>query len=226
MKILGINTATNNLSLALLEDDAVLAEKNLAGPTAKAEQLIPWLKEMLTDLDLTAADLAGIGVAQGPGAFTGLRIGLTSAKTLAQMLSIPLVGISTIKAFAYQYKGQDIPLLRIVLQACRGDINTGLFSDLQQDFRQIENDHAVKAEDLWAQVRSEQSHLAGDVPPEFAGRTLPGVPNAVSIALLARQSIKEGNTAEPQTMVPVYSHGPNIRLSERIHGKLLKNNGN
>ncbi|MFC1517052.1 tRNA (adenosine(37)-N6)-threonylcarbamoyltransferase complex dimerization subunit type 1 TsaB [Candidatus Margulisiibacteriota bacterium] len=227
MIILGINTATTCLSLALLNDHKVLLEKTVEGPTAKAEQLIPWLEELLSQVNLSLKGLQGIGIAQGPGAFTGLRIGVTTAKTLAQMLSIPLVGISTIEAYAYQFiKNKTAPLIRIILKACRDELNTALFSINNGTLVQLEEDHPEKQEMLFERIRNENSSLAGDIPKDFSSRKLPGEPTAVSIAKLAGDKIKKGEVSDPLKLIPIYSHGPNIKLSPRIHGKLLNKNGN
>lgn len=226
MKILGINTATTNLSIALIDQNKVLAEKTIQAATAKAEQLIPWVQELLQKAGLKLADLEGVGIAQGPGAFTGLRIGVTTAKTLSQMLNIPIVGISTIKAFARQYiLNKQISLLRIILNACRGEFNTGLFQIKNGELLQVEDDHPEKAEDLWQKIRQEKSSLAGDIPEEYHDRKLSGEPQAVSIAEIAQQQILAQQYADPHTLVPVYSHGPNIKLSPRIHQQLIKDNG-
>jgi tRNA threonylcarbamoyladenosine biosynthesis protein TsaB len=223
MKILGINTATNDLSIAVIDDDKVLGQRTEQGPTARAEQLIPWIANLLNNIKLTPKDLDGIGVAQGPGAFTGLRIGVTTAKTLAQMLDIPLAGISTILAYADQCK--NVPgakRIRVVLKACRGECNTGIFQYSKHSLTQIEPDHPEKEEELWQKVRAENSALVGDIPPEFAERTLTVRPDAISIARLALERIRKKLVDDPTVLVPVYSHGANIRLSPRIHGKLLQ----
>ena len=87
---------------------------------------------------------------------------------------------------------------------------------------QFDSDHPEKEEELWRKVRAENSALVGDIPPEFARRMLSLRPDATSIARLALERIKKNLVDDPKTLVPVYSHGANIRLSPRIHGELLK----
>ncbi|MBU0580836.1 MAG: tRNA (adenosine(37)-N6)-threonylcarbamoyltransferase complex dimerization subunit type 1 TsaB [Candidatus Margulisbacteria bacterium] len=227
MKILGINTATTNLSYALIDEDKIIFEEFFNGPTVQAEQLIPWISESLKKTKLSIKDINGVGVAQGPGAFTGLRIGVTTAKTLAQMLNIPLAGISTIEAFAFQFiENKKIKLLRVLLNACRGEINTGLFSISNQKLKQIEKDHPEKIDTLLKTIPEEKSVLAGDIPQELNAHKIEGAPGSISIAKLALQKIKNNENTDPKILVPIYSHGPNIRLSPRIHSNLIKQNGN
>ena len=219
MKIIGINTATNELSIALVDNETVLAEKKVAGPTAKAEHIVLWLDEVLKAAGVVLSALEGVGVAIGPGAFTGLRIGVTTAKTLAQMLKVPIVGVSTLEAYAAQAEETSV---RVVLKACRGETNTALFTRTNKVLSRMEADHPEKDDALWAIIRQEKSILLGDVPAEFAARTHLIKPDAVSVARIAQTMIKQGNIADPRILVPIYSHGANIKLSPRIHGELLK----
>ncbi len=221
MLTLGINTATTDLSIAVLDGDTVLGTRIEHGQTAKAEQLVPWIQELLEQLKLKISDIRAIGVAQGPGAFTGLRIGVTTAKTLAQMLEIPIAGISTIHAYAYQCR--QVPGLtnvRILLKACRGEYNTGTFTVSNSAVTQHEADHPQKEEELWDIIRTEDTKLLGDVPEEFKTRLIDIKPDAISIAQLAQSRIERNDADKVQELMPVYSHGANIRLSPRIHGNL------
>lgn len=108
MKILGIDTATQILNLAIIENSKVIYDyrMNKEG-TTHSGTLIPFIENIINFAGFKLCQLDGIATAIGPGSFTGLRIGLASAKGLAFALSIPLIGVNTLEAYALQWK--DLP---------------------------------------------------------------------------------------------------------------------
>ncbi|QNQ81890.1 tRNA (adenosine(37)-N6)-threonylcarbamoyltransferase complex dimerization subunit type 1 TsaB [Lactobacillus sp. PV037] len=100
MKILSITTATNHLSVALVVDGKLIAEKNEEDNRNHSEHLDPLISELLKENNLSLKDIDRFAVAQGPGSYTGLRIGITTAKMFATILNKELVGVSTLAALA------------------------------------------------------------------------------------------------------------------------------
>ncbi len=96
MKILALDTSNRPLSVAVLEDDTLLAETTLNMARKHSTTLMPIISEMLQKSDTTPQDLDRIVVSAGPGSYTGLRIGVTAAKTLAFTLNKELVGVSSL----------------------------------------------------------------------------------------------------------------------------------
>ncbi|MBS4007530.1 MAG: tRNA (adenosine(37)-N6)-threonylcarbamoyltransferase complex dimerization subunit type 1 TsaB [Clostridium sp.] len=126
MQILGIDTATLVCSVALVSEKTTLAEYTLQTRKTHSERLLPLIAAMLSDAGLTPDELDGVAVAAGPGSFTGLRIGMVTAKTLGQALNLPVVGISTLEALAAQhpfFPGIICP----ILDARRGQVYNRLF---------------------------------------------------------------------------------------------------
>ena len=105
MTILGIDTAGRTMSVALLENDTLLCEQTLATGLTHSETLLPMIDTALRACSLTVNDLDVLGATNGPGSFTGLRIGLSVIKGLAQPRQIPCVGVSTMAALAYGVNG-------------------------------------------------------------------------------------------------------------------------
>jgi len=99
--LLAIDTATQQATLAIGDGDGTLraARQWPAGHT-HAETLLPALRELLAEVGIAPPDLAGIVVGTGPGGFTGLRVGLATAKTLAHGLGVPIIGVATSEALA------------------------------------------------------------------------------------------------------------------------------
>lgn len=127
MAILALDTATAALTLACGDESGrLLAEWTTVAARAHATHLHPQIDEMLAVLGLDARELTGILVGVGPGSYTGVRIGVTAAKSLAWALSIPVVGISSLAAMAHARRaGQG--LVAAVVDARRGEAYAGLY---------------------------------------------------------------------------------------------------
>lgn len=113
MKILGMDTSTMVSGLALLEGDKIIAEMNISQEKTHSEELLPMLETMMKFVGVEMAEVDAIAVSMGPGSFTGLRIGMTIAKTMAQFLKKPVYGVDTLEAMAHGVKtdGVFVPIL-------------------------------------------------------------------------------------------------------------------
>ncbi|MDT9723843.1 tRNA (adenosine(37)-N6)-threonylcarbamoyltransferase complex dimerization subunit type 1 TsaB [Xylanibacillus composti] len=133
-RILALDTSTALLSTAILVDGEVVAERHSAAERNHSIRLVPAIEELLAEAGMTAADLDGIAVGSGPGSYTGVRIAVTVAKTLAWSLQLPLVSVSTLAALALGGKqnyarGQGAPVwVAPILDARRENVYTGLYA--------------------------------------------------------------------------------------------------
>jgi tRNA threonylcarbamoyladenosine biosynthesis protein TsaB len=107
MKILSVSTATNQLSVALNENEVVVAQKEEQDKRNHSERLDPLIDEILVSNHLKLKDIDRFAVAIGPGSYTGLRIGVTTIKMFASILHKEVVGISTLKALAASCTASD-----------------------------------------------------------------------------------------------------------------------
>ncbi|MCI0496105.1 tRNA (adenosine(37)-N6)-threonylcarbamoyltransferase complex dimerization subunit type 1 TsaB [candidate division KSB1 bacterium] len=115
MKILGIDTATDILAIAITDDKTLITECRSNIRRAHAEKLINAIDHVLIDASLKLSDIAVIAVGTGPGSFTGLRIGIAAVKGLAFAANIPVVSVSSLDALALQaglYSHQICPLVK------------------------------------------------------------------------------------------------------------------
>jgi tRNA threonylcarbamoyladenosine biosynthesis protein TsaB len=119
--VLGIDTATSQVSVALGDQGRVLGEISLVGGRRHAEQLAPAIRYLCSELDVSLSQLAAIAVDVGPGLFTGLRVGVTTAKVMAQALRLPVVGIVSLDLVAYPLRHTN-RLIVSVLDARRGEV--------------------------------------------------------------------------------------------------------
>jgi tRNA threonylcarbamoyladenosine biosynthesis protein TsaB len=148
MRILGIDTATVAASVALVEDGKLIAEE-IQSNTSKssdgrprrnhAEIVLPLIQSILTRAGVAAADLSGIAVSIGPGSFTGLRIGLATAKGIAYECGLPLVGVSTLHANAARVANFD-GMICSLLDARKGETYFALFRHDDHDLKRLTED--------------------------------------------------------------------------------------
>lgn len=113
MKVLAFDTSSQALSVAILEDEHLLAELTLTVKKNHSVSLMPSIDFLMQQVGLSPKDLDRIVVAQGPGSYTGLRVAVATAKTLAYSLKIDLVGVSSLKVLALSShkEGLVIPLI-------------------------------------------------------------------------------------------------------------------
>lgn len=125
MKILALDTSCMSGSVALVDGSNVIAEQTLNIQVTHSERLIPSIDFVLTSAGLGLSDVDAFAVAIGPGSFTGLRIGLAVAKAFAFTKCKPIVGVSSLKALAYNMYGSSC-LVASLIDARRGEYYAGI----------------------------------------------------------------------------------------------------
>jgi tRNA threonylcarbamoyladenosine biosynthesis protein TsaB len=135
--ILNIETATKNCSVALAKDGKTILCKEIAEEGySHAERLHVFIEEIIKETGITLQDLSAIAVSQGPGSYTGLRIGVSAAKGLCYALDIPLIAVDTLQALAAQVtisSGLIIPMI----DARRMEVYSAIFSPTLEKKREV-----------------------------------------------------------------------------------------
>ena len=187
MKVLAFDTSSKALSLAILEDKQVLAETTINIKKNHSITLMPAIDFLMASLDWTPKDLDRIVMAEGPGSYTGLRIAVATAKTLAHTLNIELVGMSSLLALLpSQQEGLVVPLM----DARRNNVYAGFYENAKPVMSEA---HLSFAEVLEKVTDAEQVTFVGEVGAfvEQIQEQLPQasyqetLPNAANLALLA-----------------------------------------
>lgn len=167
MKVLAIDTSNYPLGIAITDDHQVIGEYITNIKKNHSVRVMPAIETLCKECDVKPADLEKIVVAEGPGSYTGVRIGVTIAKTLAWTLQIPLVGVSSLEvvasAAARYFPGYVAPLF----DARRGQIYTGLYRSKNGTLETVKKDQLVMATE-WAEQLKELSD-----PVLFIGNDLP-----------------------------------------------------
>jgi len=134
MKILGIDTATSVASVALMDDDKLIGLMTLNDKKTHSQKLMVLVESLLKQTDHTFEDIDRIAVACGPGSFTGLRIGVTTAKALAHGAGKPVIEISSLKSLAYNLQGAHVCAL---MDARRDTVFAGIYGDEPMEDQQL-----------------------------------------------------------------------------------------
>ncbi len=157
--ILNIETATKNCSVALAKDGKTIVCKELATENfSHAEKLHVFIEQILVESDVQFSELNAIAVSQGPGSYTGLRIGVSSAKGFSYALNIPLIAVDTLQLLAKQInidKGIILPMI----DARRMEVFSAMYDS---NYNQIRATQAEIIDESSYQEISETIHLVGD----------------------------------------------------------------
>lgn len=232
MPILAIETATLVSSVALATEDKLLAEITLQTKKTHSELLMPHIAKILAMAGAKKADLKAIAVSIGPGSFTGLRIGLATAKALAYALKIPIVGVPTMEALAY---GSLVPgsILAPMLDAQKGNVYQAAFQwqdgklkevmpvavmDIHEALQKLAEYQApVLTMGEAAVLHQEKIRAVGKNLHIAAPHVI--IQRAASVAGLGHILLKEGATQDLMALEPVYIRRSEAEvLWERRHG--------
>ena len=223
--ILAINTSTLQFSLALLRlDGDVIAECLLSASHKHFGGLFPALLFLLNSSHKDLHDVRAVAVAIGPGSFTGLRVGLSTAKGICHGLALPLIGVSTLEALANQLPCSDFPISPVV-DSRRGEVFVAQFFWNAQSggMNRIMEDRCVKFEDLPRMCPQSTiligNHFSKQAPilRQVMGQRASYAPEdkwrvrAATIARLALQRFKKGETDIVEDLSPAYFRPPDIR---------------
>jgi tRNA threonylcarbamoyladenosine biosynthesis protein TsaB len=230
MTILAIDTSNYPLGVALIEDNQVLGEYITNLKKNHSVRIMPAIQTLMKDCDRVPAQLTKIVVAKGPGSYTGVRIGVTIAKTLAWSLKIPLVGVSSLEIIAAgagrYFDGYISPLI----DARRGQVYTGLYEYQTGELTTVKEDCLVLSAD-WADALKEAKK-----PILFVGNDLPLHRTVIEDTLSTQAvfaAITEHNPRPSELALlgkdkqgeDIHSFVPNyIRLAE-AEAKWLETNG-
>ena len=162
--ILNIETATKNCSVALAKEGKTIACKEIAEQNfSHAEKLHVFIEELLAENNLKFSDLNAIAMSQGPGSYTGLRIGVSSAKGFCYALNIPLIAIDTLQLLAKQIQMEEGIIIPMI-DARRMEVFTAIYN---KNHQQVRSTQAEIIDENSYQEISEKIHLVGDGTEKF-----------------------------------------------------------
>lgn len=227
MFVLGIETATRVAGAAVVKEDRLVSERFVHNRKTHSQHLLPMIQQVLEDADITPRDLGGIAVSGGPGSFTGLRIGMAAAKSMAQVLQIPVAGVSTLEALAWNVAGVE-GLICPILDARKQEVYTCLYRTRDGVPVPVTGPQAVSLPELQSILASvnEQITLLGDGVPVYGAEIIHALSQkirlagsinlfsrAAGVAELGRRMIEAGQVGDPLMLQPVYIRRPEAEVT-------------
>ena len=230
MLILAFETTAKAGSVALLENNKLLGESYQNTGLTHSQTLMVMAEDLLKQSGKTMADVTAVAVAEGPGSFTGVRIGVAAAKGLSWGGQIPCYGVSTLEAMALTlgaYQGYVCP----VMDARRNQVYNALFYVNRGILERIREDRAIALSDLAEELKElkEPIFLVGDGSILTCNTLQDTIPNLVlppehrmhqrasGVALAAAVKIAAGEAGDGAALTPNY-----LRLSQAERERMEK----
>lgn len=228
MRLLLIDTSTDNCSVSISDNAQPLSTVEQAGKRLHSEVLNEFIRQALQEAGTDLSDLAGVAVGKGPGSYTGLRIGVSTAKALCYALSIPLTGINSLTTLAWQaralvsdHKAAYCPML----DARRMEVYTALYdgalNPVQPTSALVVDE--TKAEELlkgqaMTYLVGEGATKAAPYFKKYDAELVSAInyPSATGMAELASTAMASGQTENVATFEPFYLKGVAAGKNEKL----------
>ena len=226
MNVLALDTALSSCSVALWRDGVIDARRFVPMERGQSEAVIPMVRDVMGEAGAEFADIDLVAVTIGPGAFTGLRIGLAAARGLALAAGLPCLGVTTLEAVAAGVVAaeRNAGTVLVVLETRRADVYTQAFDGqpIDGDLMALDSPRAVMPERLVGALPSGPLVVAGDAAPRVAAvlgeagvpvtpSAVPGLPDAAVVAHIAAQRWHPGQVLAPPS--PLYLKPPAVTRS-------------
>jgi tRNA threonylcarbamoyladenosine biosynthesis protein TsaB len=240
--ILAVETSGRMGSVALAQGDKLLSETSFSGPMRHSAEIFPAITDLLSRFDKKPDQIEQVYISAGPGSFTGLRIAVTFAKTLALANNAEIVAVDTLDCIAANVNPQDKPeQLGVILDAKRSQFFIAVYEQTPLRQAQGRQDSRPQTPDLiWKKVLADSLMTAEEFLARFSDRPImlagEGLvfykdkfthknicvldekfwnPSAVNIHKLGRQLALQNQLSDPLTLTPNYIRGPDAIVKQR-----------
>jgi len=212
LKLLGISTASKVTSAGLIDGNKVVAE--FTSSDIRSEDLVVLIDKIFEETGQNINDVEAIAVAQGPGSYSGLRGGLAAAKSFAQVLNIPVVGVSTLEAIAYNLVGVK-GTIAVIMDAVKDEVNFAMFTSDSKQLRRITEDFAVsvtRLKEVLGRIEGELHIISNiELDGEYKNTIVRGIPSGINVAMIGAGKISSGAKSDLLKLYPEYSHTPKLK---------------
>lgn len=236
--VLGLDTATSECAVGLASwpdgpatESLLLGESNVSVPRAALTHIVPMIMRLLSECGREIDDVDAVVVGRGPGSFTGVRIGIATAKGIAQGLGVPLYGAGTLEAVAERFAGRD-GLIGIVGDAMRGEVYPALFRGSYGEISRLTPEEVCRPEEAasrWALEIREPVLIAGDGLAKYLGVFTSALgeraevaveslwtPSGASLLAAAWRSGIGATTGDPAVVLPIYTRLSDAEENEAV----------
>ncbi len=221
MKVLAFDTSTKYLTIALLEDDKVVAEYHEEAGIQHSRILVSSIDDILKRAGWELKEIELICVGTGPGSFTGLRIAMATVKGFAAVLGVEVIGIPTLDAIAMNVVGQDV-IVAPFLDARKGKVYSCFYRVSSKGLEKI-SDYLLLTVDEVSDKLKEKTLFFGDavgmyeeylkkVPLVEIKKDIDWYPKAADIGRLGMDRAKQG-LDDPEYLEPLYMHAKECNIT-------------
>ncbi|CAH2211926.1 tRNA (adenosine(37)-N6)-threonylcarbamoyltransferase complex dimerization subunit type 1 TsaB [Tepidibacter aestuarii] len=237
MKVLGIDTSSKAASVAIMEDDKLISEYTINNNKTHSQKLMPIIENMFKLNEISADNIDLVSVCIGPGSFTGLRIGVATAKAIAHVRDIPVVVVNSLEALAFNMSMTNKTVCPMI-DAQKKQVYTCKYSWDKDSLLKVEDIDVKKIEDLVEEFKSslEEFVLVGE-GADLHKEVFENIDNvyiapnshrssrASSICEIGIEKFKKGDTKTHYEVVPYYIRKSQAEVQYEEKMKRLKEDG-
>ncbi len=223
MLILGIETATDQVGVAIGGHEGVIATFEVARGRRHAEILTPAIEFVCRQADVSIDEIGCIAVDVGPGLFTGMRVGLASAKALAFALRVPMIGISSLDLLAFPCRHTDRVVVPVI-DARKAEVYWAMYRQVPGGVQQVSAPTLGPIDELVADLlaRSQEVLCVGDGAARYGDEIVDGYrcevsapvhPSVGALVQLAHARALREEWVRPDEIEPVYLRAPDALIN-------------
>ena len=225
MIILGVESATAQVGCAIGGHEGVLASTHSARGKRHAESLAPQIEFVLAQARVTVDEISVVAVDVGPGLFTGLRVGISTAMATAFGLGVPMIGVSSLDLVAFPVR-HTRRLIAAAVDARRGELFTAFYRQVPGGLQRVTEPHVVTPDDLYAELEaaSTETLVVGDGALRYRdqlgslskveiGDESLAYPSASSLVALAHARALREEFVQPAEISPMYLRRPDAEVN-------------
>lgn len=231
--ILAIDSSSLVASVSLVDEATIIAEYTINLKKTHSQTLLPMINEIINMTGIDKKEIEAIAVTDGPGSFTGLRIGAATSKGLAFALNIPIIGVSTIEAMAYNFNHCN-KLICPIMDARRNQVYTGIYECQNDELIELLPPCAVSIDELIEKIiqLNQAVIFTGDGIPVYQSYINENLKvnhyfaenhlnrqKSSALGTLAMKRFKNGQTESADTFAPCYMRLSQAERERLEHGK-------
>lgn len=224
MKILSLECSASPASVAIIDNGKIIGSSFVNIKLTHSQTLMPMVKSLLDAAMLSINDIDGIAISQGPGSFTGIRIGISAAKGLGFAKKLPCVGVSTLRSMAENFKDRNCIVCAVMDARCN-QVYNALFNINESGIERLCEDRALLCDELASEIEDLAQKIGkeiiicgdgADLFYKFAScvsqvKKAPEISrfqNAAAVGLAAMEDFQNGNTVSAEELLPIYLRLP------------------